>query len=164
MARIRVACRAGKDAGHRGERWFAVVDGERLRRQLAEFAGKEDDGGDGEPAWEVCAYEGLPDFGPHPDLNELLAYLDAMDEYGAAFAAWWAQGGFTRVIPTAEAFADRYQGRYADLATWARHTLELMGEGIEGVDLAAYADAALVKGEVQIIEATEGGIHVFWND
>ena len=165
MACIRVACRAGKGARHRGARWFEVVDGEQLHRQLAEFVQEEGGGGDMAPAWEVLAYDGLPDFGPQPELAELLAWLDAVDEFGAAFAAWWAMRPFSRVIEAADAFADHYQGTYADRTSWARHTLSLMGERIGSQkELEAYVHTTLANGEVHFVDAVGGGIHVFWND
>lgn len=163
MARIRVARRIGGEASHRHSQWFDVVDADALRRQIDGLLGPEGSG-DG-PAWEVLAYDGLPDFGRRPDLDELLAWLDAADEFGAAFETWWATRSFDRVIEAADAFADHYQGTYADKASWARHTLSLMGERIgDQRELDAYVQAALANGEVQFIDAVGGGIHVFWND
>lgn len=163
MARICVACHARKDASHRGSRWFDVVDAQVLRKEIAELLAQE--AGEGEAAWMVLAYEGLPDFGPHPDLGELLAWLDAVDEYGPPFEALWASGAFDRVLQAAEAFADSYQGTYADAASWASHTLTLMGRLIEPqTDMEAYARALVAGGQVRFIPAVDGGIHVFWND
>jgi len=78
MARICVACHASKDASHRSSRWFDLVDARVLHSQIAELLAQEADKGD--PAWRVLAYEGLPNFGPHPNLDELLVWLDAADE------------------------------------------------------------------------------------
>lgn len=165
MARIRVACRAGKDARHRGARWFEVVDGEQLRRQLAEFLHEGSVGSDVLATWEVDAYDGLPDFGPQPDLAELLAWLDAVDEFGAAFEVWWATRSFSTSIEAADAFADCYQGTYVDRTSWARHTLGLLGGSIgDQAELDAHVQAALINGEVQFVDAIDGGIYVFWND
>lgn len=163
MARIRVARRIGGETSHRHSRWFDVVDADALRRQIDGLPDLEGSG-DGRD-WEVLAYDGLPDFGPQPELTELLAWLDAVDEFGEAFEAWWKTQSFSRVIDAADAFADHYQGTYADKASWARHTLGLMGERIgDQRELDAYAHAAVVNGEVQFVDAVEGGIHVFWND
>lgn len=164
MARIRVAGWIGGQASQRhSSRWLDVVDADALRRQIA---GLVDPHGSGcAQAWEVLAYDGLPDFGPHPDLDELLAWLDAVDEYGAPFEAWWSTQSFGRVIEAAGAFADHYQGTYADRASWAQHTFDLMGGGIDAdADLEAYARAAEARGEVQFIGAEGGGIHAFWVD
>lgn len=88
MARIRAAKQIGRDAGRRHSQWLDIVDADVLRRQIASLLDAE--GGGGGQDWEVLAYDGLPDFGPHPDPDELLAYLDAVDEYGASFEVWWA--------------------------------------------------------------------------
>jgi hypothetical protein len=160
MARIRVGWRR---AGRQHSQWLDVDDATAVRRQVAGLLDPEKIGGS--PAWKVLAYEGLPDFGMRPDLDELLAYLDAVDEYGEPFEAWWATQSFDRVIQAADAFADRYQGTYADAAAWAQHYLALIGEPVApGMDLEAYGRAAASEGEVQFIDAAEGGIHVFWND
>jgi len=68
----------------------------------------------------------LPDIGRCQDLDELLTWLDAVDEFGAAFETWWATRSFGRVIEAADAFADRYQGTYPDMVSWARHTLSFV--------------------------------------
>jgi len=163
MARICVARRVGGKASHRHGQWFDVVDADALRRQIDGLLDPEGSGGGRD--WEVLAYDGLPDFGPQPDLDELLAWLDAVDELGAPFEAWWAMRSFGRVIEAADAFADRYQGTYAERTSWARHTLSVMGERIgDQTELDAYAQAAAVNGEVQFVDAVGGGIHVFWND
>ncbi|HHA2508325.1 TPA: hypothetical protein ACOEOC_003108 [Stenotrophomonas maltophilia] len=74
----------------------------------------------------MLAYDGLPDIGRCQDLDDLLPWLDAVDEFGAAFESWWAMRSFGRLIEAADAFADRYQGTYPDMVGWARHTLSLM--------------------------------------
>ena len=105
------------------------------------------------------------DTGEWTKLDELLAYLDAVDEYGAPFEVWWATQPFGRVIAAADAFADRYQGTYVDIAGWAHHYLRLMGGRIETRrDLEAYVRTAVANGEVRVVDAAGGGIHVFWND
>lgn len=61
--------------------------------------------------WRVLAYDGLPDFGPHPDVDELLVYLDAADDYGEPFENCGPAGASTArarqrtrsLIPTREA-------------------------------------------------------------
>ena len=163
MARICVACDASKAAGHRSTRWLDVVDAEVLHKEIAELLAQE--AREGDDAWMVLAYEGLPDFGPHPNLSELLAWLDAVDEYGPPFEALWATGSFGGVLQAAEAFADSYQGTYAEASSWACHTLALMGQSFEAqTDPEAYARTLLASGQVRFISAVDGGIHVFWND
>ncbi|HDS1299530.1 TPA: hypothetical protein QEK30_000848 [Stenotrophomonas maltophilia] len=95
-----------------------------MRRQIEGLLGPEGRGSC--PAWEVLAYDGLPDIGRCQDLDDLLPWLDAVDEFGAAFESWWAMRSFGRLIEAADAFADRYQGTYPDMVGWARHTLSLM--------------------------------------
>lgn len=82
MARLFVAIRGADGQGDWLARWIDVED--------ARAAGQDPADGQGAwaqkacQAWHVVAYDGLPDFGPQPDLNELLAYLDAVDEFGEA--------------------------------------------------------------------------------
>lgn len=163
MARICVACDASKAAGHRSTRWLEVVDADVLHKEIAGEVAQE--AREGDAAWVVLAYEGLPDFGPHPDLGELLAWLNAADEYCPPFEALWATGSFARVLQAAEAFADSYQGTYADATSWACHTPALMGLSIGAQpDPEAYAGALLASGQVRFIPTVDGDIHVFWND
>lgn len=102
-----------------------MVDVQVLLSQIADWHTQE--AGESGGTWTVLAYESLPDFGPHADLGELLAWLDAVDEYGPPFEALWASEHFDRVLQGAEAFADSFQGTYADAASWACHTLALTG-------------------------------------
>lgn len=163
MARIRIAWRISPDSGRLHRRWLKVSDAEALRQKINVLVDREGSGAASE--WEVIGYDGLPEFGPRPELNELVAYLDAVDEYGAPFEAWWASQVFEHVVQAADAFADRYQGTYADVAGWAHHYLSLMGEPMDAErDLDAYGRAAASKGEIRFLNAEGGGIHVFWND
>ncbi|WP_158549330.1 antirestriction protein ArdA [Lysobacter silvisoli] len=164
MTRILLSVRAaGAEDSRHDQKWVEVADADVIRRTIAQSLGGSHQ--EGAQDWCVLAYEGLPDFGPHPDLDELLAWLDAVDEYGPAFEALWATGAFGRVLQAAEAFADSYQGTYADAASWASHTLALLGHRIDAqTDLDAYARASVAKGRVRLMPAVDGGIHVFWND
>lgn len=165
MARLFVAVR---DTGGQGDwlaRWIDVEDTGTAGHDLADVLGAWAQKACQE--WHVVAYDGLPDFGPQPDLNALLAYLDAVDDYGEAFEALWRSRRFTGVIEAAEAFADGYQGTYPDAGAWARHYLALMGELPQpeaGFDFDAYARAAEARGDVQFLPAAGGGVHVFWRD
>lgn len=96
MARIRVAERIGAETSHRHSQWFDVVNADALRRQIDGLLDLQESE-DGR-TWEVVDYDGLPDFGPQPDLDELLAWLDAVDEFGVPFEVWWATRAFGRVI------------------------------------------------------------------
>ena len=165
MARLFVAIRGAGGQGDWLARWIDVED--------AGAAGHDSADGQGAwaqkacQAWHVVAYDGLPDFGPQPDLNELLAYLDAVDEYGEAFETLWGSRRFSGVIEAADAFADGYQGTYPDARAWARHYLALLGELPQpeaGFDFDAYAPAAEARGDVQFLPAAGGELHVFWRD
>ena len=115
--------------------------------------------------WGVLAYDGLPDFGPHPDLDELLAYLDAADDYGEPFEKLWASRRFGSVLQAADVFADTYQGSYADAGAWACHYLALIGATTgPDFDFDAYGQAMASKGDVWFIAADNRGIHAFWTD
>lgn len=163
MARICISCPAGGRGDHRRSRWLDLVDADVVRRQIAGLLDQEGICDDRD--WCVVGYEGLPDFGTQPDVDELLAYLDAVDDHGEPFRKLWASGRFDRVLHATEAFADSYQGTYADAAGWAHHYLTLMGEPVApGMDLEVYGRAAASKGNVRFIDADDGGTHVFWND
>ncbi len=162
MARICVTVRPGGDTDGGGQ-WIDVDDADAMHRTISRLMHVDSIRDAHE--WCVLAYDGLPDFGPHPDLDELLAWLDAVDEYGPPFEAIWANGSFNRVLQAAEVFADSYQGTYADAASWVCHTLTLLGQQVSGrIDIEAYARASVASGQVRFMPAVDGGIHVFWND
>jgi hypothetical protein len=148
MARIRVARRICGKASHRHSQWFDLVDAGVLHRQIDVLLGP--DGGANRRDWEVLAYDGLPDFGPQPDLTELLVWLDAVDELGALFEAWWMTQPFGSVMEAADAFADairaltptRRVGRCTRSACW--------------VSGSAPTEAVVASGDVQIIAAVGG--------
>lgn len=165
MPRIFVAVRAAGEKGCRNGQWIDVEDADAIRRTIAEMLHTTQQEGD--QGWCVHAYDGLPDFGPHPDVDSLLAYLDAVDDYGEPFEKLWASRRFENVIEAADVFADTYQGTYTDAGAWARHYLALVGELAQvgpGFGFDAYGREAAAKGDVQFIAADDGGIHAFWND
>lgn len=163
MPRIFVAVRAiGADKYSRGQ-WIEVDDAVTIRRTIAEVLRASLQAG--ARNWRVFAYDGLPDFGPHPSLDELLVYLDAMDEYGEPFEKLWASRHFESAVQAADVFADIYQGTYANAGTWAQHYLALIGAPADAVfDFDAYGRMATSKGELTFIAADDDGTHVFWND
>lgn len=171
MPRILVAIHADGAPSQGQAQWMEVDDAAGIRQRIATMlraAASEDREAPGKidvQGWSVLAYDGLPDFGPHPDVDELLAYLDAADDYGEPFEKLWASRRFDSALQAADAFADTYQGSYADAGAWARHYLVLMGEAIgSDSDFDAYGRAAVFKGDAWLITADSGGIHVFWND
>lgn len=119
-------------------------------------------------AWTAeASSDDLPDFGPHPKIEELLVYQYAVDDYGEPFDKLWASRRFDTVINAANVFADSYQGTYPDVGAWARYYLALIGRRSQigpGFDFDAYGCEAAEKGDVQFIAADGGGIHVFWSD
>jgi hypothetical protein len=171
MPRILVASGAGVEPGHRTCQWITVGSADDIIEKITAmqqsssfFRELEPSGAD--PKWSVLAYEGLPDFGPHPDLDDLLAYLDAVDDYGEPFEKLWSSRRFESVIQATDVFADTYQGTYSNAGAWSRHYLSLMGDlGRAGpeFDFDAYARAAAAKGDVRFIAANDGGVHVFWD-
>lgn len=66
--------------------------------------------GEGDAARRVLLTKGCSTSGPNPNLDELLAWLGAVDEYGPPFEALWASEPFGCVLQAAVAFADSYQG------------------------------------------------------
>lgn len=110
MAPICVVVQAGSGADGGSGQWIEVDDADAVRCAVAKGCpalGQED-----AHTWSVLAYDGLPDFGPRPDLDELLAWLDAVGEYGLPFQALWASGSFGCVLQATGAFVDSYQGIY----------------------------------------------------
>lgn len=173
MPRILVAGRAVTASDHRHVQWIEVDDAAGVRQTIATMLRSASSDGRLAPRavdaqeWSVLAYEGLPDFGPHPDLDELLVYLDVADDYGEPFEKFWASRRFGSVLQAADVFADTYQGTYADVGAWARHYLALIGDMAQagpGFDFDAYGREAAAKGDVKFIAATDGGLHAFWND
>ncbi|KAB8173387.1 hypothetical protein FKV24_014180 [Lysobacter maris] len=163
MARILVAVQAVGAYGERLSQWIDVDDADAMRRKIAEVLR----GLPGVQGWCVLAYDGMPDLGPYPDIGELLAYLDAVDDYGEPFEKLWADRRFDGVLQAADMFADTYQGTYPDAAAWARHYLALTGRLLQicpDFDFDAHGREAAAMGDVRFIAATDGGVHVFWND
>lgn len=160
MARLFVVVRPAGTDGHWQGRWIDIEDaGAGHPDTLVALAGRSRED------WHVLAYEGLPDFGPHPDPQALLAYLDAVEDYGDAFEMLWASRPFASVLQAADAFADAFQGTYPDPGAWARDTFQRLGERLaagSGFNAEAYVRKALAKGEVQFLPASGGGVHVFW--
>lgn len=165
MARIFVAVRAVAVEGDRFGQWIDVDESDAMRRRMAEAQrGQPQAGARG---WCVLAYDDLPDFGLHPDIEELLAYLDAVDDYGEPFEKLWASRRFASVLYAADVFADSYQGTYSDVGAWARHYLALIGRLSKvgpGFDFDGYGRETAAKGDLQFIAAEDGGIPVFWKN
>lgn len=163
MPRIFVAIRAAGAEGCSHGQWIEVDDAAAIRRKITDVlrASPQASARD----WCVLAYDGLPDFGPRPNVEELLAYLDAVNDYGEPFEKLWASRRFESAVQAADGFADTYQGTYTEAGTWARHYLGLIGAPADaGFDFDTYGRTAVSKGEVTFIAANDGGIHVFWND
>ena len=171
MPRILVAVHTDGAPCRRQAQWIEVDDAADVRRTItmllraASSNGRLAPGTADAKEWGVLAYDGLPDFGPHPDLDELLAYLDAADDYGEPFEKLWASQRFGSKLQAADLFADTCQGSYVDAGAWARHYLGLIGETTgPNFDFDAYGHAAAVKGDVRFIAADNGGIHAFWTN
>lgn len=169
MPRILVAVHTDGAPGRRQDQWIEVDDAADVRRTItmllraASSNGRLAPGTADAKEWGVLAYDGLPDFGPHPDLDELLAYLDAADDYGEPFEKLWASQRFGSKLQAADLFADTCQGSYVDAGAWARHYLALIGKTTgPNFDFDAYGHAAASKGDVWFIAADDGGIHAFW--
>lgn len=171
MPRILVVVHTDGAPCCRQAQWIGVDDAAGVRNKIATMLraasldGRLTPGTVDAKEWSVLAYDGLPDFGLNPDLDELLAYLDAAEDYGEPFEKLWASRRFGSVLQAADLFADTYQGSYADAGAWARHYLALIGETTgPNFDFDAYGRAAESKGKVWFITAGNGGIHAFWTD
>lgn len=86
MPRILVAIHAEGAPCQAQVQWMEVDDAAGIRQRIATMLQAAASEGRGAPekvdaqGWRVLAYDALPDFGPHPDVDELLAYLDFADD------------------------------------------------------------------------------------
>lgn len=122
--------------------------------------------------YAVHDYDGIPsEFGEHPDLGEIVEYVDALesleDSEAEAFAAWMADDS-TRT-PDADAFREDFQGVHRTLEDWAAEFIEETGaladvpdDVARYFDFAAYARDARLGGDVWTADVSDG-VAVFWN-
>lgn len=197
MASIYVACLASYNAGHLHGRWIEVTDAEDMQADIAEMLrespfpnvmvpcpecpGAPDEGdlvcsecgGTGEvpsaEEWAIHDYDGLPSsFGEHPDLDLLVAYADAAEQYGEPFRLWWQDQ--QRNAVDVDAFLEQYAGTFESEADWAEQFVAdtgLLANVPETVaryfDFDAYARDARLGGDIWTARG-ESGLHVFWSN
>ena len=121
--------------------------------------------------WAIHDYDDLPStFGEHPDLDELAAYVEAVDEHGEAFAAYWDHESRVDVADAVEGFEDAYAGEYRNTEEWAEAFLEDTGafQGASELvcryfDFETYARDARLGGDMYFLDNGKGGVYAFHN-
>ncbi|MGO1069471.1 antirestriction protein ArdA [Lysobacter sp. CA199] len=121
--------------------------------------------------WAAHDYDGFPSsFGEHPDLDELVAYAEAVEEHGDAFVAYFDNESHDDVASAVEGFSDAYGGEFRNAEEWAESFLEDTGafEGVSDTlrnyfDFEAYARDARLGGDMTFVETGHGGVYAFCN-
>ncbi|KWS03767.1 Antirestriction protein [Lysobacter capsici AZ78] len=119
--------------------------------------------------WAVHDYDGLPSsFGEHPDLDELAAYVEAVDEHGDAFVAYFGNESHADVASAVEGFSDAYSGEFRNAEEWAEGFLDDTGafQGVSDTlrnyfDFQAYARDARLGGDMTFLDNDNGGVYAF---
>lgn len=167
MASIYVACLAAYNAGILHGRWIEVTDADDMQEEIAAMLRESPCPGAEE--WAVHDYDGLPSsFGEYPDLNLLVDYADAAEEYGEPFRVWWDYR--RRDVVDVDAFFEQYAGTFESEAEWAEQLVADTGllENVPDTvaryfDFDAYARDARLSGDIWTVRG-ESGLHVFWRN
>ncbi|SKB50971.1 antirestriction protein ArdA [Luteibacter sp. 22Crub2.1] len=118
--------------------------------------------------WAAHDYDGIPAaFGEHPDLDDLLEFVQGVEDHGDAFRAWVEDRGVTNFIH--EDFGDKYAGEANSEREWIEEHLEEMGV-LNGVpeNLRPYFDSEAflrdmkLAGDVSMVEF-DGTVYAFWS-
>jgi len=118
--------------------------------------------------WAVHDYEDLPGtFGEHRDLDDLLDYVQGVEDHGDAFRAWVEHAGVTNFIH--EDFEDKFAGEADTELAWIDNFLDENGT-LDGIpenlrnyfDSEAYLRDMKLSGDVSL-EHFEGVVYAFWN-
>lgn len=133
MASIYVASLSDYNAGRINGEWIDLAgkDVDDVNKVIADILVKG--GGD---EWAIHDFEGFEGIriGEHESLETVVALAEAVEEHGAAFAAYWEN--FWNVSDDVEgavkAFLEDYQGAFQNLEDYAEQTLEDTG-GLDGV-------------------------------
>lgn len=118
--------------------------------------------------WAVHDYDGIPaTFGEHPDLDDLLEFVQGVEDHGDAFRAWIEDRGVTEFIH--EDFGDKYAGEADSELAWVEEFLEdtgVLAEVPENLrtyfDSEAYLRDMKLGGDVSLVEF-DGTVYAFWS-
>jgi antirestriction protein len=125
--RAYVACLASYNAGILYGRWVDLdgSDPDEVREQIGDIlAGSPSPGAE---EWAIHDYDGVPSwFGEHPDLDKLLAYVEAVEEHGTPFEVYVAEHlGYHQLDEnTVDSFRESYRGSYNREDDYAYEWLE----------------------------------------
>lgn len=122
--RVLIADVSAHDNGEMNETWLDPLSGpEQMNEDIAALLAK----GPFQPAeeWEVIAYEGMPDLGPHPQVGEIAEIAEAVEEYGDAMRAFVEWTGDREFL--VNKFNDAYIGVFDSHAEFAEYYLNEYG-------------------------------------
>lgn len=109
--------------------------------------------------------EGLSEFGEYPNLEEVLEYVQAVEEHGEAWHAYVSHVGAHTATP--EGFVESTMGDYGSKEEWAEEYLEESGQlsqipkELRGyIDFEAYARDTEMNGGLSFVEHS-GRVYVF---
>ena len=172
---IYVASLSDYNAGILHGRWIGVYGVEHLEEQITKMLSQSPYAGEtGQPAEELAihdyeGFEGIRLSESH-GLEEVCALAEALEEYGAAFAAFWQYDTFSSVESAVKAFEDAYQGTYESLADWAEDYADSTGL-LDSIpkslryyfDFERWAHDAELNGDVMTLDVSSD-VAVFWNN
>lgn len=130
----------------------------------------------GEPAeeWAIHDYDDFGDIpvGEYHSLATIAKWAEGIERHGEAFAAWVAHFG-EQSDDLIEQFADRYQGEWESIDSYAEYLLDELGaqrviddapEWLQPylkLDVEGFARDLELTGELQSAPSARGGVHLF---
>ena len=172
-ARIYVASLADYNAGRLHGAWIdAAQDAEQIQAEIATMLERSR-----EPLaeeWAIHDYEGFNSIplSEYESIERISQIANGIAEYGAAFAAWISISD--REDETVKRFEDAFRGSFASREAYAEEIVDDFGyqELIDNAipdylspyvrfDADAYARDIELNGDIPIVDASDGTIHVF---
>lgn len=169
-SRIYVACLSAYNNGYLHGAWIdACQDAEQIREEITEMLSRSPMS-DAEE-WAIHDYEGFGNFrlSESHDLERVSECAQAIEEHGFIIADLCDHLGGS-IEDAKEYMSDNYQGEFDDLEAYADHLLEETGEINEipknlryYFDMKSYGRDLELNGDIFTLDASQGNIHVFWN-
>ena len=165
----RLGARRGQASRGHGATAIAADAGS-SRRRLGSY-------GDVAEEWRIDDFEGWGhiDINGFESLGTVARLAEGLETYGPAFGAWIEVAGVSDDEALA-GFEDHYSGHFASLEEYGEDLLESIGFDLDEIrdipeslrpyvkmDVEAWVRDMEYGGEVQTVEAQEGGVYVFWN-
>ncbi len=118
--------------------------------------------------WAVHDYEGIPAaFGEYPDLDDLLEFVQGVEDHGDAFRAFVEDQGVHEFIHAD--FQDKYAGEADSESDWIEQYLDdcgILDEVPENLrcyfDAQAYLRDMKLSGDIDFVDF-DGTTYAFWN-